>query len=184
MKTDVDQRAQIDVRQWAANWRQASAELDAERWRRLAAMTDDDRRIMVLELLSLYQPEKPGDDGEGLLAIQKAFEKWRWTRWSSSRREYSWPPRRCFVERATVWAWSRDIEFSVCSAEDLIIYKLAAARPHDLVDMEGVVRLQWRHLDVERIRVRAGQLSDMLEGPDMLEPFERALAKATETDFP
>lgn len=30
-----------DVRQWAENWRRAAIELDAERWQRLAAMTDD-----------------------------------------------------------------------------------------------------------------------------------------------
>jgi hypothetical protein len=74
MPTDPNQ---TEVRQWAENWRLASAELDAERWQRLASMTDDDRRVMALELLSLYQSDKAGDDGDGLLAIQKAFEKWR-----------------------------------------------------------------------------------------------------------
>ncbi len=91
------------------------------------------------------------------------------------------PFEREALERSEVWHWSTDIAFPVCSADDLIIYKLAAARPHDLVDMEGVVRLQWRQLDVERIRHRAGQLSEMLEGPNLLEPFERALAAARRT---
>jgi len=68
-----------DVRQWAENWRCVSVELDAERWQLLSAMTDDERRVMALELLSLYQPQKPGDDGEGLLAIQHAFGKWHQT---------------------------------------------------------------------------------------------------------
>ena len=89
------------------------------------------------------------------------------------------PFEREALERADVWTWSSDIAFPVCSAEDLIIYKLAAARPHDLVDVDGIVRLQWRRLDVDRIRSRAGQLSEMLEGPDLLEPFERALAAAS-----
>jgi hypothetical protein len=73
MPVDLDRN---DVRRWAENWRRASPELEAERWQRLAAMTDDERRVVALELLTLYQPDKPGDDGEGLLAIQKAFEKW------------------------------------------------------------------------------------------------------------
>jgi len=88
------------------------------------------------------------------------------------------PFEREALERAKVWNWSSDIAFPVCSAEDLIIYKLAAARPHDLVDVDGVVRLQWSRLDLERIRRHAGQLSEMLEGPDLLEPFERSLAAA------
>jgi hypothetical protein len=93
------------------------------------------------------------------------------------------PFEREALERAKVWTWSPDIAFLVCSAEDLIIYKLAAGRPHDLVDVDGIVRLQWRRLDINRIRSRAGQLSEMLEGPDLLAPFERALVAAKKADL-
>ena len=88
------------------------------------------------------------------------------------------PFEREALDRAMTLEWTDGIAFPVCSADDLIIYKLAAGRRHDLDDMEGVVKLQWRTLDVERIRRRTRELSDMLDGADLLTPFERALAKA------
>jgi hypothetical protein len=38
--------------------------------------------------------------------------------------------------------------------------------------------LQWRKLDVPRIRSRTRDLGDVLERPDILDPFEDALRKA------
>jgi hypothetical protein len=82
------------------------------------------------------------------------------------------------VERATRWRLSPTIELVVCSAEDLLIYTLIAGRSRDLLDVEGIVRLQWRKLDVARIRSRTRGLGDLLELPDILDPFEGALRKA------
>jgi hypothetical protein len=82
------------------------------------------------------------------------------------------------LERAVRWRLSPTIELVVCSPEDLLIYKLVAGRPRDLLDVEGIVRLQWRKLDVPRIRSRTRDLGDVLERPDILDPFEDALRKA------
>jgi hypothetical protein len=82
------------------------------------------------------------------------------------------------LERASRWRLSPTIELVVCSPEDLLIYKLVAGRPRDMLDVEGIVRLQWRKLDVARIRSRTRDLGDLLERPDILDPFERALRKA------
>lgn len=82
------------------------------------------------------------------------------------------------LRQARVWKWLPDVSFRVCAAEDLVIYKLAAGRRHDIDDMEGVVRLQWRDMDIDRIRARTSELSEMLDGTDLLAPFEAALARA------
>jgi hypothetical protein len=53
-----------------------------------------------------------------------------------------------------------------------------AARPHDLIDVEGVVRRQRKRLDVELIRRWGREFAELKEDPDLLRPFEVALAKA------
>ena len=75
-----DEQVRAQVRRWAANWKHIGPILEAERWERLTAMTLEQRTVMAVEQLSLYQPDRPGDDGEGLLAIQGIFSKWRQTR--------------------------------------------------------------------------------------------------------
>ena len=55
------------------------------------------------------------------------------------------------LDRASPWRLSPTIDLVVCSAEDLIVYKLVASRPRDLLDVEGIVRLQWRDLDLAQI---------------------------------
>src|SRR5882672_7419079 len=46
------------------------------------------------------------------------------------------------IERATSWRLDDGIDLRTCSAEHLVVYKLVAARPQDLIDMEGIVRRQ------------------------------------------
>lgn len=82
------------------------------------------------------------------------------------------------LERASPWRLSPKIELVVCSAEDLIVYKLVADRSRDLLDVEGIVRVRWRHLDLARIRSRAREFAELLERGDLLDPFEDALRKA------
>jgi len=82
------------------------------------------------------------------------------------------------LERASLWELGPGLTLRVCSAEDLIVYKLVAARPRDLLDLEGVVRLRHRTLDAARIRRLSRGLGDALERSDLAEPFERALRRA------
>ena len=62
-----------------------------------------------------------------------------------------------------------------CSAEDLVVYKLVAARPQDVLDVQGIVRRQSDRLDVDRIRRWGGVFAELKEDPDLLRPFEDAL---------
>jgi hypothetical protein len=82
------------------------------------------------------------------------------------------------LQRASPWRLSPRIHLVVCSAEDLLIYKLVAARPRDLLDVDGIVRLRWRALDVARVRSRTREFATLLETPSLLQPFEVALRTA------
>lgn len=73
--SDPEVRAQH--KRWLANWRRVGPILEAERWERLAAMSERTRARMTLDLLGLWQRRVPGDNGEALLRIQRAFAKWR-----------------------------------------------------------------------------------------------------------
>lgn len=72
---DADTRAA--TKQWLENWKHVGPLLDAERWTRLEAMTAGQRADMTLDLLSLWQPDRPGDDADGLIRVQRAFALWR-----------------------------------------------------------------------------------------------------------
>jgi hypothetical protein len=82
------------------------------------------------------------------------------------------------LERASVWRTVAGVPLVTCSAEDLVIYKLVAARPGDIQDVIGIVRRQGRGLGVGRIRQWGRQFADLKEDPDLLRPFEDALRKA------
>jgi hypothetical protein len=73
--TSDDSRAA--VKRWVDTWKRIGPILDAERWNRLAVMTDRQRASIALDLLSLWQPDRPGDDAGGLIRVQRAFALWR-----------------------------------------------------------------------------------------------------------
>jgi hypothetical protein len=79
------------------------------------------------------------------------------------------------LSRASPWRLSRRIELRTCSPEDLLVYKLVAGRPRDLLDVEGIVRLRWRDLDLRRVRFHTRQFAELLEAPHLLRPFEDVL---------
>ena len=76
------------------------------------------------------------------------------------------------LKAASEWEAAPGLRLRTCPAEHLIVYKLVAARPHDLVDVESIVRRQGRRLDVETVRRWGGQLGELKEDPDLLRPFE------------
>lgn len=82
------------------------------------------------------------------------------------------------LERSSPWEAAAGFRLYTCPAEHLIVYKSIAARPHDLVDIEGIVRRQGHKLDVELIRRWGREFAELKEDPDLLRPFEVALEKA------
>lgn len=60
----------------------------------------------------------------------------------------------------------------ICSAEDIIIYKVIADRPKDWADVEGVLIEQGNRLDQSYIRDWLRQFAEVLERPDWLERYD------------
>lgn len=81
------------------------------------------------------------------------------------------------LQRASDWQVTSAIALQTCSAEDLLIYKLVAARLIDLHDVQSVVSRMGTNLDVERVRLWGGRFAEILEKPELLDPFEAALRK-------
>ena len=64
----------------------------------------------------------------------------------------------------------------LCSAEDLIIHKALAGRPHDVLDLEGVVARQGAALDVPYVRRWLEELARLADDPEVAARFERIWA--------
>jgi hypothetical protein len=79
------------------------------------------------------------------------------------------------IEMASSWEIVPGLPLRTCPAEHLIVYKLVAARAHDLGDMESIVRRQGGRLDVERVRRWGREFAEVKEDPDLLRPFESVL---------
>jgi hypothetical protein len=75
VQPDADTRALN--RRWLENWRRVGPILEAERWERLAAMTDEEAQRATRWVLELWQPDWHGDDGEELFLHQRVFTQAR-----------------------------------------------------------------------------------------------------------
>ena len=71
---DADAREQM--RQWIENWTRVGPILEEE-CARLRNLSDREAQQAVQDLLSLWQPDWDGDDGQGLLLPQQVFERGR-----------------------------------------------------------------------------------------------------------
>ena len=80
------------------------------------------------------------------------------------------------LDRSSAWDLRHGTSVVTCSAEDLVIYKLVAGRARDLADIEGIVRRQGVGLDVDRVRRFGALFAELKEEPDLLRPFDQALA--------
>ena len=74
------------------------------------------------------------------------------------------------VARASPWHINDAISLTTCSAEDLIVHKVFAARDRDWSDVEGVLIRQHGKLDLQHIRK---ELQLLLELKDDLTPMAR-----------
>lgn len=81
------------------------------------------------------------------------------------------------LHRASDWQVTPDIALRTCSAEDLVLYKLVAGRLIDLHDVQSIVSRMGTTLDAGRVRLWGGRFAEILEKPELLDPFEAALRK-------
>ena len=82
------------------------------------------------------------------------------------------------ISRATTWCPLPEVCVLTCPAEHLLVYKLVAARPRDLLDIEGIVLRQASRLDVDAVRRWGQEFAELKEDPDLLRPFEDALRRS------
>jgi Nucleotidyl transferase AbiEii toxin, Type IV TA system len=64
----------------------------------------------------------------------------------------------------------------VARPEDLVIYKLIANRPRDLGDLENLLLLHRREIDLARVRTVLRSLTEHLDGQDRLAVLDEILA--------
>lgn len=81
------------------------------------------------------------------------------------------------IARAVDYDLGGERTVKLCSAEDLIIHKAVAGRPQDLMDIEGIVARQRDRLDLAYLRRWLGELSTLLDDPEVAQRFERAWAE-------
>jgi hypothetical protein len=70
------------------------------------------------------------------------------------------------------------IRIPVVCAEDLIVMKILAGRPHDLLDIRAVLRANGKTIDVSLINTTLTQLEGALGQSDLLPVFERLWTEA------
>jgi len=75
--SDLEAESRAQMKQWLDNWKVVGPILEAERWARLAAMTDEEAQRASLLVLELWQPDWYGDDGDELLLHQRVFARGR-----------------------------------------------------------------------------------------------------------
>lgn len=83
------------------------------------------------------------------------------------------------IERATPYMFEPDCIIPTCSAEDLVIHKAIAGRPHDIGDIEGILSRQHERLDVNRIRTWLQMFTEVTESSDLVATFEQALSRVS-----
>ena len=77
------------------------------------------------------------------------------------------------VERSSLFDYGEGCRLRTCSAEDLVVLKLFAYRPQDVLDVETVVVRQRGALDWDYIRRQLGPLSELKEQPEIMEAVTR-----------
>lgn len=70
----MDERERHQIRRRIENWRDAGDFLEKERRERLRAMTDDECRRVIAQLLATPVPVSP-ERGSGLVEQQKIFRR-------------------------------------------------------------------------------------------------------------
>ncbi len=85
-----------------------------------------------------------------------------------------------FEEEAIQASQIRDyagVEIRVPRPEDLVIYKLVAARPQDIEDAKALLALYRSEINLKRVRDLMHQFSEALQDTSRLEIFEKLVQK-------
>jgi len=83
------------------------------------------------------------------------------------------PFEEAMVDRSSIFEFASGCVLRTCSAEDLVILKLFAFRPRDVVDVETVVVRQRGVLDWAYIESQLGPLSALKDQPEIMQALAR-----------
>jgi hypothetical protein len=81
------------------------------------------------------------------------------------------------IQRAEPIELEPGITARICTAEDLIIYKIISTRPQDQIDVENIVRRQGNKLDARYILKWLKLFEQALDDSTLIAMFERLRAK-------
>jgi hypothetical protein len=76
---------------------------------------------------------------------------------------------------------TRKLRAQIARPEDLVVYKAIAWRPQDQQDVERLLTLYGRHMDLVRVRAIVAELAAAIDAVDRLEELDVVIARATDT---
>ena len=71
----LDAAGRALAKRWLENWKRVGPILEAERWARVEALTDEEAARDAIRLFDLWQADWPTDEGEELLLHQRVFAR-------------------------------------------------------------------------------------------------------------
>lgn len=83
------------------------------------------------------------------------------------------PLEEVVVEQSSLFEFAPGCCLRTCSAEDLIVLKLFAFRPQDLLDVETIAVRQRGKLDWAHIERHLGPLAEIKEQPEIMDALAR-----------
>jgi hypothetical protein len=83
------------------------------------------------------------------------------------------PFEEAMIERATLFEFEPDCSLRTCSAEDLVVLKLFACRPRDVVDAEGIAIRRQGKLDWPYIEANLAPLAEVRDQPEIMNTLRR-----------
>jgi hypothetical protein len=77
------------------------------------------------------------------------------------------------VQRSTLFAFENGRSLRTCSAEDLLVLKLFAFRPRDVLDAESIAVRQRGHLDWPYIEASLQPLAEVKDQPEIMAALQK-----------
>ena len=82
------------------------------------------------------------------------------------------------IARSSLWRSPEGHDLRTCSAEDLLVHKSFAARPHDWLDVEDVLDRQQERLDLDLVRRELKPLAELKPETDIMPELERRISRS------
>lgn len=88
----------------------------------------------------------------------------------------AFPFEEASIARASLWQVNDLTSLTTCSAEDLILHKVFAARDRDWADVESIIVRQRKHLNLAHIRKELPPLLELKDDAESFAKLERMIA--------